>query len=386
MDTVLYMEINIFSIAVLLVIAVKSSVPEISSSFKSRVFSASVWFALAANVFDSLWKISVTQHIILPTQLILGVNFMYFMCFGFSSYFWFLYSEAIAKINLQKRRLLMFLEMAPLVILAGLLVTSMFNGCVFYFDGCMEYHRGPLFYLQATLSYGYIGVASIMNIIRACNKKNYAHKDELFAAALFAVPLILCGIMQMVFQKAPIMTMGVSVSFMAVYISSLQMLVSIDPLTGIGNRYSLLRYLEEKMLATKKGQSLYFLFLDMDLFKQINDSYGHSEGDRALKTVADALKYVCRQYGGFCARYGGDEFAIVQIQDGDYDIDKVQTRIHNTIKQKCIEESLPYDINVSIGYAEYPKQADNIQDLISCADDSMYDSKTRFKKSAGKTH
>lgn len=51
MDTVLYMEINIFSIAVLLVIAVKSSVPEISSSFKSRVFSASVWFVLAANVF-----------------------------------------------------------------------------------------------------------------------------------------------------------------------------------------------------------------------------------------------------------------------------------------------------------------------------------------------
>lgn len=92
MDTVLYMEINVFSIAVLLVIAVKSSVPEISSSFKSRVFSASVWFVLAANVFDSLWKISVTQHIVLPTQLILGVNFMYFMCFGFSSYFWFLYS------------------------------------------------------------------------------------------------------------------------------------------------------------------------------------------------------------------------------------------------------------------------------------------------------
>ncbi|MEE0896153.1 MAG: GGDEF domain-containing protein, partial [Acutalibacteraceae bacterium] len=141
-----------------------------------------------------------------------------------------------------------------------------------------------------------------------------------------------------------------------------------------------LKQLEEKVLALKKDENLYFLFIDLDSFKQVNDKHGHNEGDRALKTVASVLKSVCDRTGGFCARYGGDEFAVVQILGTDGNIDDVRKEICDLIERKGAEQALAYNISVSIGYAEYPKQAKNIQDLIYCADSDMYDVKMKKKQ------
>ncbi len=379
MDTVLYAEINIFSIAVLLVIAFKSSMSEMEQPLKNKLFSFSVWFVTAANVFDFLWKLSNTKYWALPLPVIQGINFMYFMCFGLSSYFWFLYSEVAAKKNILRRARLIVAAF-PLFVLVALLIASMFNGCLFYFDKNMEYHRGSLYYLQAVLSYGYIGVASIKSLIEVGKQKNYSHKKELFTVASFSGPLLLCGAVQLFVQSAPIMTIGFSCAYLMVYINSLQMLISIDSLTGISNRRELLKQLEEKVLALKKDESLYFLFIDLDSFKQVNDKHGHNEGDRALKTVASVLKSVCDRTGGFCARYGGDEFAVVQVLGTDGNIDDVRKEICDLIERKGAEQALAYNISVSIGYAEYPKQAKNIQELIYCADSDMYDVKMKKKQ------
>lgn len=379
MDTVLYAEINIFSIAVLLVIAFKSSMTEMEQPLKNKLFSFSVWFVTAANVFDLLWKLSNTKYWTLPLPVTLGINFMYFMCFGLSSYFWFLYSEVTAKKDILRRARLIG-EAFPLFVLVGLLIVSMFNGCLFYFDENMEYHRGPLYYLQGILSYGYIGIASVKSLIEVGKKKNYSHKEELFTVASFSVPLLLCGAAQLFFQSAPVMTLGVSAAYLIVYINSLQILISIDSLTGLNNRRELLKHLEEKVLALKKDENLYFLFIDLDSFKQINDKYGHNEGDRALKDVASVLKSVCGRTGGFCARYGGDEFAVVQVLETGGNIDDVRKEICELIERKSTEQALAYNISVSVGYAEYPKQAKNIQDLIYCADSDMYDVKMRKKQ------
>lgn len=379
MDTVLYTEINIFSIAVLLVIAFKSSMTEMEQPLKNKLFSFSVWFVTAANVFDLLWKLSNTKYWTLPLPVTLGINFMYFMCFGLSSYFWFLYSEVTAKKDILRRARLIG-EAFPLFVLVGLLIVSMFNGCLFYFDENMEYHRGPLYYLQGILSYGYIGIASVKSLIEVGKKKNYSHKEELFTVASFSVPLLLCGAAQLFFQSAPVMTLGVSAAYLIVYINSLQILISIDSLTGLNNRRELLKHLEEKVLALKKDENLYFLFIDLDSFKQINDKYGHNEGDRALKAVASVLKSVCGRTGGFCARYGGDEFAVVQVLETGGNIDDVRKEICELIERKSTEQALAYNISVSVGYAEYPKQAKNIQDLIYCADSDMYDVKMRKKQ------
>ena len=84
----------------------------------------------------------------------------------------------------------------------------------------------------------------------------------------------------------------------------------------------------------RPNEKLYFLFIDVDSFKQINDTYGHNEGDRALKIIAEVLSSLPEKTGGFCARYGGDEFAVVQVLSGKEDIRKLIGEIKKNVTEK----------------------------------------------------
>lgn len=88
--------------------------------------------------------------------------------------------------------------------------------------------------------------------------------------------------------------------------------------------------------------------LDVNKFKSINDQYGHTKGDHALKTVADCLRKSCCQRSYFVARYGGDGFTVVCELESDNSIDDVCERIHNTLA----EANAAYPLTVSIGYAK----------------------------------
>lgn len=380
MDALLYSEVNLLCAAILSIIALKSSVFSMTKNQKHNLFIYSVWFAAAANLFDAAWKMGLTGYWYLPVSVMIFVNFMYFICFGFSAYFWFLYSEATAKSKIFENNKLIMLTALPLILLAVLLLASIFTGCLFYFDGDMVYHRGPLYYMQQILSYGYIVVACVKNLIMAGKKQNYARRDEMLTVATFAVPPLLCCIVQTVLQDIPLVTMGVVIAYLLVYINTLLMLISVDMVTGINNRREFLKKLEEQISFLKKDEKLYFLFIDIDSFKQINDIYGHNEGDRALRTVAAVLKEICAKTNGFCARYGGDEFAIAQVLKNDEDVTVIRKNIYDLVDKKSEEEALAYTLSISIGCAEYTEETESMQDLISYADSNMYDKKMQKKQ------
>ena len=167
--------------------------------------------------------------------------------------------------------------------------------------------------MQVVLSYGYIVAAVIRILYDVIGRKNKLVWDNIIFAAVFAVPIISASTLQAFFPELPIACLGIVLAFMNVYVYSLKVHVSVDMLTGIANRHKLMNELEDKISSLKKDEKLYFLFLDIDSFKQINDAFGHHEGDNALKSVATVLKTLCKTTGGFCARYGGDEFAVIQV-------------------------------------------------------------------------
>ncbi len=377
MTTVLYAEINVFSIVILLFIARKAAIGNKTQNTRFFVFSAS--FAAAANFFDFFWKTSTAGIFEVPVSVHLFINFMYFMCFGISTYCWFLYSENMAKREKIESKRTMIIFALPLALLFVLLIVSMFNGCIFYFDENMVYHRGPLFYLQPTLAYGYIAVACLNNFIWAFKKDNPLYKEELIAIATFGVPPIVCLFVQIFFQDAPLITLGITVSFVISYINFLDLLISADPLTGIHNRRSLYRHLEARMSELRREERLAFYFMDVDGFKQVNDVHGHAEGDRVLKAVAAALDDLALQTKGFCSRYGGDEFVFIKNIGKDEDIDFIKTDIQESIWEKTKKMNLLCSVEVSIGYAEYPLQAATMQELIASADESMYNVKMAKK-------
>lgn len=380
MATLLYIEINLFSIAVLLIIAFDSSEFDSNKPFKDKVFSLAAHFAALANIFDFVWEIRETRCWELPVGAVYGINAMYFLSLAAASYFWFLHSENVVKSRFFENRKRLMISALPIAALAVLLAVSYYTGWIFWLDDGMAYHRGPLMFLQQILSFGYIALSTVRCFVAARRKKNYVYRNEMMAAARFPIFPMICGLVQIVYQDVPFLTLGIAVSALRTYIKLLRAHISTDSLTGMYNRQIAVKILAAQISALKPDERLYFLFMDVDAFKRINDIHGHHEGDRALKAVASALKCVCAETKGICARYGGDEFVMIQTLGMEEDISLVKNKIHEALEEKCLEKAFAYQLKVSIGCAEYGDEFENIQDFIDYADGDMYKNKRKNKK------
>lgn len=159
-----------------------------------------------------------------------------------------------------------------------------------------------------------------------------------------------------------------------------------DLLTGLPNRFLLQRKLASVIsIAENSDKLIAVLFLDLNGFKAINDSYGHSVGDSLLALVAQRLKSAVRNNSGdIVARYGGDEFTVVLLNlKNKADCEAVINKIYATINQPLdLGLNLDLMISASIGVALYPQNSQNIKELISQADFAMYYAKNNgFKYS-----
>ena len=124
-----------------------------------------------------------------------------------------------------------------------------------------------------------------------------------------------------------------------------------DYLTGILNRRGFFDKLKEALEEQENfGRYLTMFSIDMDGLKNINDSYGHEEGDFAIKTMADAIRSFAAR-NGFSSRYGGDEFACAIITDDPLDLsaDDVRIRLHSVIHRKTENLGKEYFITASVG-------------------------------------
>jgi diguanylate cyclase (GGDEF)-like protein len=120
------------------------------------------------------------------------------------------------------------------------------------------------------------------------------------------------------------------------------------------------------------------LVCDLDGFKQVNDRFGHLEGNRVLQSVAKGLRDSCRAYD-YVARMGGDEFVLVlpgqKIEYARQKIDRLGEMVAAVGRQVCGDDSL----SLSIGAANWPKDGDDAEQLLADADRRMYQVKQRTK-------
>jgi two-component system cell cycle response regulator len=116
--------------------------------------------------------------------------------------------------------------------------------------------------------------------------------------------------------------------------------------------------------------------MDVDRLKQINDSFGHFEGDRALKRTADALEETFRD-SDVVARSGGDEFAVLAVEASGHSEATIKTRLFECLKSISAEPSR-YEISLTVGLARFdPCSRTSIGELLAKADQSMYEQKRR---------
>lgn len=166
-------------------------------------------------------------------------------------------------------------------------------------------------------------------------------------------------------------------------VREIERIAHFDTLTNLPNRFQFQQRLDRDLRQIRKrGRKLTLLYIDLDHFKEVNDSLGHSIGDKLLHQVAVRLRECVRPID-MVARFGGDEFCILlQPAETLPDVDVIAKRIILTLSQPYVIERHTIIIGASIGICVAPHDSDRAGELLKCADLAMYHSKMTGRSKA----
>ncbi|PCJ16500.1 MAG: hypothetical protein COB02_16065 [Candidatus Cloacimonadota bacterium] len=178
-------------------------------------------------------------------------------------------------------------------------------------------------------------------------------------------------------EEMRLVTILVSLAAMAISNASMfkktQEWATIDALTGLNNRRSILDFFEKEMVkAEKEGHDVAFFMSDIDHFKTFNDTYGHAIGDLVLAKVAGEYSTVTRD-GDLAGRYGGEEFVQILPATDKPEAKKVAEQLRKNVMAARYEtEAGVLSVTLCVGVSSYPEDGDNLKEVMQAADDMLY--------------
>lgn len=251
-----------------------------------------------------------------------------------------------------------------------LLVINIFYPLVFSVsDG--RYQRGFTYIIFLIFAAFYI-LDSLYLYVK-CVKKNGSLK--LFPVHIFLIPVILGVVIQAFFVEIAITWTSIAISVAGIMTALKNEIIFTDCLTGLYNRV----YLEflHKRACNKKDCWVSGIMIDLNGFKQINDNYGHAEGDLALCIVADLLLKSFSEYG-VVTRYAGDEFVIMLNTTDDQLIQKIIKSAKKNFVTENEKNDKLYQLSASMGYAITNLSNETIDDFMNRIDEQMYQDKMKY--------
>lgn len=251
-----------------------------------------------------------------------------------------------------------------------LLVINIFYPLVFSVsDG--RYQRGFAYIIFLIFAAFYILDSLYLYVKRV--KKNGSLK--LFPVHIFLIPVILGVVIQAFFVEIATTWTSIAISVAGIMTALKNEIIFTDCLTGLYNRV----YLEflHKRACNKKDCWVSGIMIDLNGFKQINDNYGHAEGDLALCIVADLLRKSFSEYG-VVTRYAGDEFVIMLNTTDDQLIQKIIKSAKKNFVTENEKNDKPYQLSASMGYAITNLSNETIDDFMNRIDEQMYQDKMKY--------
>jgi diguanylate cyclase (GGDEF)-like protein len=267
----------------------------------------------------------------------------------------------------------------PYVLTVALIVTNYWTKAVYTIDASqhMQYEWGYNAVLLITVAY----FATIMVIAAVKYRQtSVASKRRTYRLVIEAMLFIFtCAYVDKMFRYLTILPVAAFGAILFIFVNIQESGINSDKLTLMNNRRKSDDYRSDRLKTVSEDKPMYLYVFDVDSFKQINDRYGHAEGDEALVMTASAIKQTVGKYTGFAARFGGDEFII---------IDTGRTRHLEDLIRTAAEEynrtsGMPYSLGFSIGVIRTDvSERIPMDECIKNADSLMYRIKQKKKSAA----
>ena len=331
---------------------------------------------------DAVWASVIAGMLPKNRFAILAINFAIYVIMAAITYCWLEYVMAVEQLPYRNRAINKFSVLFPFLLSTAALIVTWFVSPGALLNDALE--------LQPAYHIFLIGVP-IINIVavlfyslrKALKEENPIEKRRHLYIGFFPIMVILGGLVQILFlPSTPIFCFCCTILMLIFFVQSMDIQISLDPLTGLNNRGQLIRYVSQKGNLYVDGSLTYVIMLDVNDFKKINDTFGHAEGDRALVILADSLKTVVRNRSTpiFLARFGGDEFILIAHLKDEDALKELIREIRAEIAAQCRAAGTPYQISVGIGYSELRQGQDSFQLCMQRADQNLYLDKERCKQ------
>ena len=373
-DFVFYAEVSVGCACVLtlLLYSIKR-LPTPQQKFK--LFHNLVLWHILYFLSDSVWALVNGGVIPKNVYTVLATNYSNAIVVALLFYSCFTFAEMSTRPEMTraqihslqaKLRIPIFVEMVLLLVLFVLKPN-------FWLDDKLE-PCNLYYFILMFLPFVYIMTVTARCLLRGLKPENRKNIRTYLIVASYTPGCVVAGGLQVFFAlTTPIFCFWCTMIILFVYLSLQNQLISTDTLTSLNNRNQLERFLQ--MPRTSRGY--YVVMVDVNHFKQINDTYGHIEGDRALVVVSKALKNACACMGGrsvFLCRYGGDEFLlVVPTETPEYLIRIIRECLREEIENR--DERQYYTLQVSIGYSSWDGRISNFRKSVVDADQMMYEDK-----------
>jgi diguanylate cyclase (GGDEF)-like protein len=240
----------------------------------------------------------------------------------------------------------------------------------FYISGDNRIRYGRLYVIRMVISY-LPAFFAILEIIFAMRKNK---KYQVALVFLFLILASAGSTLDILLKTGCLIWPCLSSAYLYSYFFIVQSDSTIDSLTGLGNRFTFDEFIE-KLSKSASRESWSIVMMDLDHFKNINDTLGHLEGDNALRDIAAIIKGSIR-HSDFAARFGGDEFILAARSPSD--IQRLLQRIQEAVDNQNRKKIRPYTLEMSCGWDVYtPGAGQSIDDFLKHIDALMYAEKRR---------
>lgn len=371
--------VNVAGVLILFILLLFRRGNKETKHISDRLFDAMIWITTGALVMETLTflldgKPGMTVRVLL--YLINGYLFLAAFAVGM---LWVLYVDHHIYHSIKHMRKLFSFVAVPFLLIAVLVVFDLFGaGNLFSITEENVYVRGRLMALSYIILF-YDYAASIVLAVVAVKRRGHV---KFFPIHYFVLPCVVGTIAQGMYYGLSVGWFCVSLAFMFSQMQLQNLNAFMDDLSGLYNRkyYS---YFISKLEKSRKNKTVSGIMLDVNHFKNINDKYGHTTGDDAIRSIGMILSEVTTE-SNMVFRLAGDEFVIISVGIQEPETVQLIDSIHRQVELFNSSSGKPYKLYLAAGYSLCETDNLNSDDFLHQMDMKMYEAKAAYYSQKGK--